>query len=95
MWKPRARPSAAGVVTAGVVGGLVVGVVVWSLQMRRYRRELFSQSPFKRLAALGYLSGHPGVETARLLSEYVSWERRPRLRRHGAVVLRRMGIYLE
>lgn len=95
MWTARTRSSAAGVVTAGVVGGLVVGVVVWSLQLRRYRRELFSSSPFKRLAALGYLSGHPNIETARLLSEYVNWERRPRLRRHGAVVLGRMRIYLE
>ncbi len=77
-------------VTIGFLGGLVLGAVVWSSQIRRSRRELFSKSPWKRLAALGYLSAQPGVETARILTDYVGWERHPALRRRGQRVLRRM-----
>ena len=81
-------------VTAGLLGGLVVGVVVWSALIRRSRRELFSKSPIKRLAALGYLSGQPGLDNARILIDYVAWERHPALRRHGERVLRRMQTTL-
>jgi hypothetical protein len=77
-------------VTVGLLGGLVVGAVVWSLLIRRSRRELFSKSPVKRLAALGYLSGQPGLENARILVDYVAWERHPALRRRGERILRRM-----
>jgi len=79
----------------GFVGGLVAGLVVWSTQVQRSRRELFSRSPVRRLAALGFLSGQPGVETARLLADYVNWESRPTLRRRGQVLLRRMNAYLD
>lgn len=82
-------------VTAGFVGGLLVGALVWSIQMRRSRRELFSPNRVRRLAALGYLSGRPGVETARLLTDYLQWEPQPALRRRAELVLRRMKIYLE
>jgi hypothetical protein len=64
--------------------------VVWSSQIRRSRRDLFSKSSVKRLAALGYLSGQPGVDTARILTDYVGWERHPVLRRRAELVLRRM-----
>ena len=77
-------------VTAGFLGGLIIGLLVWSAQMQRCRRDLFSRSPVRRLAALGYIGGRPSVETARLLSEYVSWERRPALRRRAERLLRRM-----
>ena len=80
---------------AGFVGGILLGVMVWSTQIQRSRRDLFSKSPVKRLAALGYLSGHPGLETARILTDYVGWERHPRLRRRGAQILRRMHTYLD
>ena len=79
----------------GFVGGLVAGLVVWSTQVQRSRRELFSRSPVRRLAALGFLSGQPGVETARLLADYVNWESRPALRRRGQLLLRRMKAYLD
>jgi hypothetical protein len=46
------------------------------------------------LAALGYIGGHPGVDAARLLTEYVSWERRPSLRRRAEQLLRRMKAEL-
>jgi hypothetical protein len=51
---------------------------------------LFSKSPVRRLAALGYLSGQPGVDTARILTDYVGWERHPVLRRRAELVLHRM-----
>lgn len=84
----RARTQTA--VTAAFLGGLVLGAVVWSNQIRRSRRDLFSKSPVRRLAALGYLSGQPGVDTARILAEYVGWERHPLLRRRAELALRRV-----
>lgn len=63
--------------------------------MRRSRRELFSKSPVRRLAALGYLGGQPGLDTARILTDYVGWERHPLLRRRGERVLRRMRSELQ
>ncbi|HKO15450.1 MAG TPA: hypothetical protein VJU87_04375 [Gemmatimonadaceae bacterium] len=86
---------AAAPVTAGFLGGLIVGLLAWSTQLRRCRRDLFSRRPIRRLAALGYLGGRPSVETARLLVEYVGWERHPTLRRRGERMLRRMRTYLE
>jgi len=80
---------------AGFVGGVAAGLLVWSTQVERNRRELFSHSPLRRFAALGYLAGQPGLETARLLTEYVSWESRPTLRRRGQVLLRRMEAHLD
>jgi hypothetical protein len=80
---------------AGFVGGLAAGLIVWGTQVQRSRRELFSRSPVRRLAALGYLSGQSSLETARLLNEYVQWETRPALRRRGQVLLRRIEAYLD
>lgn len=77
-------------VTAGFLAGLLLGTVVWSTQIQRSRRELFSKQPVKRLAALGYLSGQPGIDTVRILTDYVGWERSPALRRRAQRVLRRM-----
>ena len=81
-------------VTAGFLGGLIIGLLVWSSQIRRSRRDLFSRNPVRRLAALGYIGGNPSVDTARLLAEYVSWERRPALRRRAERLLRRMKAEL-
>ena len=80
---------------AGFVGGVAAGLLVWSTQVERNRRELFSHSPLRRFAALGFLAGQPGLETARLLTEYVNWESRPVLRRRGQVLLRRMEAHLD
>ena len=77
------------------LGGLAAGLVLWNFQISRSKRDLFSKSPVRRLAALGYLGGQPGVETARLLTEYVRWESRPALRRRGFKLLRRMHAYLD
>ena len=81
-------------VTAGFLGGLIIGLLVWSTQIRRSRRDLFSRNPVRRLAALGYIGGQPSVDAARLLTEYVSWERRPTLRRRAERLLRRMQAEL-
>jgi hypothetical protein len=79
----------------GFLGGLAAGLAIWGMQMERSRRDLFSRSPVRRLAALGFLAGRPGVETARLLADYVRWEARPALRRRGQHLLRRMEAYLD
>jgi len=82
-------------VTAGFLGGLVLGAVAWSTQIQRSRRELFSKAPVKRLAALGYLGGQPRLETVRILADYVSWERHPSLRRRAQRILRHMQATLD
>jgi hypothetical protein len=74
-------------VALAFAGGVAAGLAVWGTQVQRSRRELF--------AALGYLAGQPGVETARLLADYVNWETRPVLRRRGQWLLRRMEAYLD
>ena len=83
------------ITAAGFVGGLAVGLVVWSTQVQRSRRELFSRSPMRRYAALGFLAGRTDAETARLLRDYVNWETRPALRRRGQHLLRRLHAYLD
>ena len=80
--------------TAGFVGGVVAGIVIWSMQISRCRRDLFSPSALRRFAALGYLAGHPSLETAQLLTEYTRWETRPVLKRRAERVLKRMQRYL-
>jgi hypothetical protein len=80
----------------GFAGGLAAGVLLWSTQLHRSRRELFHRRPWRRLAALGYLGGgRPSAEAARLLAEYVDWETRPALRRRGERLLRRMRHHLD
>jgi hypothetical protein len=71
-----------------LVGGAVAG---WMLAQRRltvHQRELFSPRPLRRLAALGYLAGQTGVDTIRLLRDYLAWERTPVLRRRAQAILR-------
>ncbi len=80
--------------TLGFLGGAAVGALVWIMEMRRYRRDLFNPQPLRRLAALGYLSGQPSFDTARVLRDYISWERRTMLRRRGERVLRRVEAHL-
>jgi hypothetical protein len=77
-------------VAAGFLGGLAAGLIVWSQQTRRYRRDLFSRRRLRRLAALGYLRGQHTPDNVRLLRDYVNWETHAKLRRRGARILRRM-----
>jgi hypothetical protein len=75
-------------------GGMAFGAVAgWVLAQRRltsHSRDLFSPRPLRRLAALGFLAGQSGVETVRVLRDYLAWERQPMLRRRAEAILRRM-----
>jgi hypothetical protein len=77
--------------TAGFVGGMVAGLFLWSVQMQRCRRDLFSRNALRRFAALGHLGGSAAsVESAQLLQEYLRWENKPVLRRRAEILLKRM-----
>jgi hypothetical protein len=79
---------------SGIVAGAAAG---WLLAQRRltyHRRDLFSPRPLRRLAALGFLAGQDGVETVRLLRDYLAWERQPMLRRRAEAIVRRMEATL-
>ncbi len=86
------RPRSVFAIAAGA--GFAAGVLVAQRRMGQYRRSLFSSRPLDRLAALGYLSGHPGAESVRLLREYLTWETHPLLRRRAAAITRRMEARL-
>jgi len=79
----------------GFVGGLMAGGLMWGGVIAGSRRDLFSRTPLRRLAALGYLAGRPGPETARLLSEFVAWEPHPLLRQHARRLLDHMAPHLD
>lgn len=74
--------------TAGLVGGILSGIIAWSGAQTAYRRELFSRHPMRRFAALGDLAGRPSFATAQLLREYIAWESRPLLRGRAVRMLR-------
>jgi hypothetical protein len=80
------------------VGGILAGAAGgWLLAQQRFsyhRRDLFSPRPLRRLAALGYLAGQDGVDTVRLLRDYLAWERQPMLRRRAEAIVRRMEATL-
>ena len=79
-----------GAAAAGVVGG-------WLFAQRRrvhHRRDLVRPRPLRRLAALGFLAGQTGIETVRLLRDYLAWETRPMLRRRALGIVRRMEASL-
>lgn len=73
-------------------GGLTAGALAgWLLAQRRFathQRDLFSPRPLRRLGALGYLAGQTGVDTIRVLRDYLAWERQPVLRRRAQAILR-------
>jgi hypothetical protein len=73
-------------------GGLAAGATAgWMLAQHRlatHQRDLFNPRPLRRLAALGYLAGQTGVDTIRLLRDYLAWERQPVLRRRAQAILR-------
>ena len=90
----RGRSQQQRLLTAGFVGGILAGMILWSLQMQRSRRDLFSAKPLRRLAALGYLAGEGGAETVRLLGEYILWETNPALRRRAERLATRLQAAL-
>ena len=81
-------------VAVGFLGGVAAGSLVWTQMQRQYRRNLFSNSPLRRVAALGYLRARPTVNTAQILREYVAWEPRAFLRQRGAQMLKRIEATL-
>ncbi|MGE0352362.1 MAG: hypothetical protein AB7I33_14930 [Gemmatimonadales bacterium] len=80
--------------TGGVLAGLSAGWVLGQQHLRTQRSALFSPSPVRRHAALGYLAGREDIETARLLRDYLAWERTPMLRRRALAILRRLEATL-
>jgi hypothetical protein len=78
----------------GAAAGMVGGWIFAQQRLVRHRRDLFSPRPLRRLAALGFLAGQNGVETIRLLRDYLAWETRPMLRRRAASIVRRMEATL-
>jgi len=81
-------------VAVGFLGGVAAGSLVWMRMQRQYRRDLFSKSPLRRVAALGYLRARATVNTAQLLREYIAWEPRSILRDRGARMLKRIEATL-
>ena len=81
-------------IAAGFVGGVVAGLVLWSFQMKRSRRDLFSKNPVKRLAAMGYLGGQATPENVQLMAEYCRWEPNPMLQKRASRLLNRMKARL-
>lgn len=77
-------------VAGAVAAGFVAGALLAQRQMGRWRSSLFSSRPLRRLAALGYISGHPGPEAVRLLRDYLAWEHHPALRRRAEALMHRM-----
>ncbi len=77
-------------VAAGVVGGLVLGILLTTAYQDRHAQALFSPRPRRRWAALGRLAGTASVDSVRLMREYVAWETHPRLRRRGEALLERL-----
>jgi hypothetical protein len=55
-----------------------------------HRAALFSPSPRRRHAAIGWLAGRPSPDTVRLLRDYLAWERHPVLRRRGLRVVQEL-----
>ena len=81
-------------VAVGFLGGIAAGSLMWARMQRHYRRNLFSKSPIRRVAALGYLRARPTVNTAQILREYIAWEPRAILRHRGARMLKRIEATL-
>ena len=82
-------------VLAGFAGGVVLGALAWRRQQAAAHDQLFAASPVQRAAALGWLARSPSVENARLLRDYIRWERRPTLRRRAERALDRLLLALE
>lgn len=81
-------------VAAGALVGVAAGWLAAQQHLVRHRRDLFHSSPWRRLAALGFLAGNPGLEAVGALRDYVRWESQPLLRRRAGYLLRRMEARL-
>jgi hypothetical protein len=79
-------------VALATAAGVVTGWALSRRYLERHRAALFSAGPRRRHAALGYLAGHPGPDTLRLLRDYLAWERHPVLRRRAVRVLKELEL---
>ncbi len=100
IWSEEPSPAARwlrtiGLTLAGTVAVSALGVLFVRDQVHRHRRDLFSPRPLRRLAALTYIGKHPDVENARLLRDFLTWEKEPLLRRRASAILERMERALE
>jgi len=75
--------------TLGLAAGAVAGYGWWTREQVINQRALYSDRPLRRLAALGWVSGQPGVESVLLLREYLTWEQNPVLQRRARRLLAR------
>jgi len=82
-------------VLAGFAGGVVIGALGWRRQQASAHDQLFAASAVQRAAALGWLARSPSVGNARLLRDYIRWERRPTLRRRAERALDSLLLALE
>ena len=82
-------------VLAGFAGGVALGALAWRRQQAAAHDQLFAASAVQRAAAIGWLARTPSVENARLLRDYIRWERRPTLRRRAERALDSLLIALE
>ena len=74
---------------AGAVAA--VATLVIRSQVEGNRRELFSPSAFRRLAALGHMAGEPAsVGLVSVLRDFCAWEPKQLLRSRGSAILARM-----
>ena len=74
---------------AGAVAA--VAALVIRSQVESNRRELFSGNAFRRLAALGHMSGEPAsAGSVSVLRDFCAWEPKRILRNRGAAILTRM-----
>ena len=79
-------------VALATAAGVVTGWALSRRYLERHRAALFSAGPRRRHAALGYIAGHPGPDTLRLLRDYLAWERHPVLRRRAVRVLKELEL---
>ena len=73
----------------GLVAGVAAGYAWWTREQRRHQRSLYHPRPMRRLAALGFLSGQPTVDSVMVLREYLGWEQNPVLQRRARQLLTR------
>lgn len=77
-------------VLAAAAAGAVAALIIRG-QISRHQRDLFSPRAFRRLAALGHISGEPAsVDLIRLLRDFIAWEPRKMLRDRARAILDRM-----
>ena len=80
-----------GLLLLGTSAAVAIAALVVRDQASRHRRDLFSPSPLRRLAALGHLAGEPAsVGAVNLLRDFTAWEVRRLLRNRAGSVLARM-----